>query len=160
MQALPVGVMIDQKNVDCMSQGAATLISASLGGFAGCGIIPPTNLNMKEGGRRSLSVWTYAGITAACVLFLGQAVGEIAVPSLAGVMIVVGFGTVQWKTSRDLFVDALRTKECGKCAGMVVSSLVCYRIDMASGIMLGVVAERVFGWLSDKMKKRNITLNT
>merc|ERR1719333_1128455 len=125
-------------------------ISALLGGFGGCGLVPQTVLNVKSGGGGSLSSAAYAASMAAFVLFFAPLVGQVSMVALAGIMLTVAYDTIQWGATKDLIVAALPGKEQktpgtrSEFAALIVTFILCYKVDMAVGIVSGIVTSKTF----------------
>lgn len=90
---------------DFVGQGAAGIVSGLLQGMPVAGSMSATSLVVGAGARSRLANMT-AGITIALgILLFGRLVGLIAMPALAGLLIVIGFRTLKlgqmatvWKT--------------------------------------------------------------
>merc|ERR1712048_83798 len=123
-------------------------ISALLGGFGGCGLVPQTVLNVKSGGGGPFSSAAYALSMAAFVLFLAPLVGQVSMVALAGIMLTVAYDTIQWGATKDLIVAALPGKEQktpgtrSEFAALIVTFILCYKVDMAVGIVSGIVTSK------------------
>jgi len=115
-------------------------VSCLFGGFGGCGLIPNTLLNLQSGGRGTLSGLSYAVALALFTLLAAPLIGSIPLASLAGVMLTVGISTVQPAATIDGAKAALSGAPGGVVdfVALIATGLVCYFVDMASGIGLGV----------------------
>jgi len=146
---------VPSRSVIATSVGCA--ISGVLGGFGGCGLIPQTVLNMKSGGGGPLSSLVYGVSMAAFVLVFAPLVAQITTASLAGLMFTVAAATIQWdftlKTLKKAF-GALTGRNAPGSEGtgdaplidlttLSVTTALCYKVDMGTGIVLGVVLEKV-----------------
>jgi len=150
------GFSVPDKSVIGMSVG--NLISSLLGGFGGCGLIPQTVLNLKSGGGGPLSSLVYAVSMSIFVLILAPLVGQVSQAALAGIMLSVAFSTVQFGPSLTILKRAFgqappaplpapgmpaEPPPLVALVSLAVTSYLCYAVDMASGIVAGVVLERV-----------------
>jgi len=123
-------------------------ISALLGGFGGCGLVPQTVLNVKSGGGGALSSAAYAISMASFVIFFAPLVGQVSMVALAGIMLTVAYDTIQWDATKDLIVAALPGKEQktpgtrSEVAALIVTFILCYKVDMAVGIVSGVLTSK------------------
>eukprot|EP00802_Teleaulax_amphioxeia_P010287 Tamp_10313.p1 GENE.Tamp_10313~~Tamp_10313.p1 ORF type:complete len:530 (-),score=53.03 Tamp_10313:467-1990(-) len=119
---------------------SSNLVSCLFGGFGGCGLIPNTLLNLQSGGRGTLSGLSYAVALALFTLLAAPLIGSIPLASLAGVMLTVGISTVQPAATIDGAKAALSGAPGGVVdfVALIATGLVCYFVDMASGIGLGV----------------------
>jgi len=128
---------------------AGNVASAALGGFGGCGLIPQTLLNAQSGGRGALSAIGYAASMGGCVVLAAPAIGAIPVASLAGVMLAVAFATVQVEGTTAAIKAATpvggrwNTAAVADLVALLAASMVCFFVDMAAGIVLGVALTKV-----------------
>ena len=76
---------------DFVGQGAANLISGMLQGMPVAGSLSATSLVTSAGARSRLANISAGVIIALAILLFGRLVGLIAMPVLAGLLIVVGF---------------------------------------------------------------------
>mmetsp|Transcript_6665 Transcript_6665/g.17367 ORF Transcript_6665/g.17367 Transcript_6665/m.17367 type:complete len:235 (-) Transcript_6665:83-787(-) len=127
-------------SIAAMAGGNA--ISAALGGFGGCGLIPQTLLNSQAGGQKRLSAAAYAIAMASFVVFAAPLVGEVPLAALAGVMITVGAATVQWVPTASAIKDIFELKRLPAAAALLTATAVCFEVDMAFGIWLSIAVER------------------
>jgi len=148
----------------CMSMALGNTVSALFGGFGGCGLIPQTLLNIQSGGRGTISVLSYAFIMAVSILFSSSLIKMVPTSTLAGVMILVALRTIQWKPTAHALNGALnsmkstRTNEKGSnnsdalasFVALAASSFVCYNVDMGSGIILGVLLDKMLPTVFDR----------
>lgn len=85
---------------DFTGQGAANIAAGIFQGMPVGGSLSATAL-VKSGGAKSRFANIFAGITIAVALLLfGGAISAIAMPALAGLLIVVGFGTFKFEDIR------------------------------------------------------------
>ena len=64
--------------------GLGNAVSALMGGFGGCGLIPNTVLNARAGGKGALSAIGYAVFLSLAVVTAAPAIGSIPLAALAG----------------------------------------------------------------------------
>jgi SulP family sulfate permease len=90
---------------DFVGQGAASLVSGLFQGTAVAGSLSATALVTGAGARSRFANLTAGVVIASAILLLGRYVGLIALPALAGLLIVVGVRTLKpvqvamvWKT--------------------------------------------------------------
>jgi len=152
------GFSVPDKSVIALSVGS--MVSSLLGGFGGCGLIPQTVLNMKSGGGGPLSSLVYAVSMAVFVLILAPLVGQVSQAALAGIMLSVAFSTVQFGPSLTIIKRAFgmappvplpapgmpaEPPPLVALVSLAATSYLCFKVDMATGIVAGVVLERVLG---------------
>lgn len=132
------------ENKTCKAMAIGNMVSGLFGGFGGCGMIPQTLLNVQSGGRGVTSVLAYCGVMAMSVLFFSSLINKVPLASLAGVMILVAMKTIRWQQTGTAFSKALKPQEGTQSSALrdlvavVATSLVCYNVDMGTGIILGV----------------------
>jgi hypothetical protein len=83
-------------------------MSALVGGFGGCGLIPNTLLNGKSGGEGYASSYSFALFLSIFIIFFAPIIGAIPTSALGGLMINVAFNTFDWKQTYHLIKDAFR----------------------------------------------------
>ena len=90
---------------DFIGQGAANVACAVTGGMPVGGSASASAINAAAGARTRLAPMIAAATMAVVVLLFGSAVGYLAMPALAGLLILVGFRTIKpddirsvWKT--------------------------------------------------------------
>jgi SulP family sulfate permease len=126
-------------NKELIGQGIGNMFAGIIGGLPGAGATMRTVININSGGKTQLS-GVFAGLFLAAILLgLGQLVGHIPNAVLAGILITVGLGIIDYKGIKHLksipradaiimfmvlfltvFVDLL----VAVAAGMVLSSFV------------------------------------
>lgn len=90
----PDGALPDASR-DFIGQGVANLVSGTFQGTPVGGSMSATSL-VTAAGARSRFANIFAGITMAiAILVFGRAIGLIAMPALAGLLIVIGFGALK-----------------------------------------------------------------
>lgn len=89
-------------NRELIGQGIGNVGAALIGGLPGAGATIRTVVNVNAGGRTKLSGVIAASLLAAILLGLGSLVGYIPKPVLAGILITVGIGVIDYKGLRDL----------------------------------------------------------
>ncbi|HEY6280145.1 MAG TPA: SulP family inorganic anion transporter [Streptosporangiaceae bacterium] len=90
---------------DFIGQGAANLIAGVFQGMPVGGSMSASSLNKAAGARSRLSLMIASVVMAAVILAFAGLVGHIAMPALAGLLILVGYRTIKpadlwsvWKT--------------------------------------------------------------
>jgi SulP family sulfate permease len=126
-------------NRELIGQGIGNVAAGIIGGLPGAGATMRTVININSGGKTRLSGVIAGLLLAAILLGLGQLVGHIPNAVLAGILITVGIGIIDYKGMKHIrhiprpeavimfivlgltvFVDLL----VAVAAGMVLSSLV------------------------------------
>ncbi len=131
-----------QNNRECMSQGAANIITGFFGGMGGCAMIGQSMINMKSGAR-----WRLSGALAAIFLLIYILVASplieiIPIAALTGVMFVVVIGTFSWSSLR-----IIRKVPVSDAFVMILVSGVTVVTDLAIAVIVGVIVSAlVFAW--------------
>ncbi|MXO65944.1 SulP family inorganic anion transporter [Altericroceibacterium endophyticum] len=128
------------KQREAGGQGIANIGAAFFGGMGGCAMIGQSVINVTSGGRTRLSTMT-AGVTLLILLaLLGPWVGQVPMPSLVAVMIMVSIGTFSWNSIPNLRIHPL-TSSFVMIATVVV---VVATHNLALGVLVGVLLSGVF----------------
>lgn len=133
----------DEPNRSIIGLGIGNLLSAFVGGFGGCGLIPNTLLNGASGGRGPFSVLSYSISMALSVLLFTKALELIPMAALAGLMVTVAINTMEWKESFHLLKHSLQApQQFLDCMAMIVTTYLCYKKDMGLGVIVGTMIAR------------------
>ena len=129
------------KNRECIGQGIANIVAGLFGGMAGCAMIGQSVINVKSGGRGRLSTFVAGAFLLFLLLVLGDdLVGQIPMPALVAVMIMVSIGTFSWASLGDL-----RTHPRRSSIVMLATVLIVVGThDLALGVVVGVLLSGVF----------------
>jgi sulfate permease, SulP family len=119
---------------DFTGQGAANLVSGLFQGTAVGGSMSGTAIVTSAGAQSRLANLTAGVVIALAILLFSRYVGLIAMPALAGLLIVVGFRTLKlgqvamvWKTG--LMQEAV----------MVLTFVFCLLLPLQYAVLLGVL---------------------
>jgi sulfate permease, SulP family len=80
---------------DFVGQGAANVASGLLQGMPVGGSVSASSLNVAAGSRSRQSLLVAAVVMAVVIVALGDAVGRLAMPALAGLLVLIGVRTVK-----------------------------------------------------------------
>jgi SulP family sulfate permease len=80
---------------DFVGQGAANIASGVLQGMPVGGSVSASALNKEAGAQTRSSLFIAAVVMAVVIVAFGDAVGDIAMPALAGLLILIGIRTVK-----------------------------------------------------------------
>ena len=90
---------------DFIGQGAANVIAGIFRGMPVGGSMSATSLNRAAGARSRIALMIASGVMAVVIIAFAGLVGHIAMPALAGLLILVGYRTIKpddlgsvWKT--------------------------------------------------------------
>ena len=87
---------------ELVGQGIGNMGSALIGGLPGAGATMRTVINVNSGGKTRLSGVIAGLLLLAVLLGLGRLVGNIPNPVLAGILITVGIGIIDYKGLRHI----------------------------------------------------------
>ena len=89
-------------NKELIGQGIGNMASACIGGLPGAGATMRTVVNVKAGGRNKLSGVIHGVLLLALLLGAGPLAEKIPLTVLAGILITVGIGIIDYKGFRQL----------------------------------------------------------
>lgn len=89
-------------NRELVGQGIGNMIGGLFGGLAGAGATMRTVVNVKSGGRTQISGMVHSLFLLAILLGLGSLVKFVPLSVLAGILITVGWGIIDFKGFKDL----------------------------------------------------------
>ncbi len=89
-------------NKELIGQGIGNMVSGLFCGIAGAGATMRTVVNVKSGGRTQLSGMFHSLLLIAILLGLGSLVKYVPLSVLAGILITVGWGIIDFKGFKDL----------------------------------------------------------
>ena len=131
-----------QNNRECMSQGAANILTGFFGGLGGCAMLGQSMINMKSGARWRLSGAIAALLLLAYILVASSLIEQIPIAALVGVMFVVVIGTFSWSSLR-----IIRKVPISDAFVMILVSAVTVATDLAIAVIVGVIVSAlVFAW--------------
>ncbi len=123
---------------DFVGQGAANVTAGIFGGMPVGGSLSATAL-VRNAGARSRFANIFAGLTIALMLLLlGDLVGQLAMPALAGLLIVVGFQTLK-PHKIDLVLRTGRTQAVILTTTFVFTLVIPLQYAVLLGIALSVL---------------------
>ncbi|MCD2323406.1 SulP family inorganic anion transporter [Sphingomonas sp. IC-56] len=128
------------KRRECMGQGGANMVAALAGGMGGCAMIGQSVINVTSGGRARLSTFTAGAFLMFLLAVLGPWVGQIPMPALVAVMIMVSIGTFSWNSIPNL----RRHPPTSSVVMLVTVAVVVATRDLAQGVLAGVLLSGIF----------------
>ena len=121
-------------NKELIGQGIGNAIAGLFCGLPGAGATMRTVVNVKSGGRTQISGMVHAVLLLAVLLGLGSLVKYVPLSVLAGILITVGWGIIDFKGFKDLFkipkADAVV---------LVVVFLITVFVDLLTAVGIGMV---------------------
>lgn len=119
---------------ELIGQGIGNIVSGLVGGIAGAGATMRTFVNIRSGGSTPLSGATHALVLLTLVLGLGTLAESIPLAVLAGILLHVGWGIIDW--------DYLRRLRKARRAGMSIMLTVLVLtvlVDLMTAVAIGIV---------------------
>jgi SulP family sulfate permease len=131
---------ITDRKQECIGQGLSNFFTGFIGGMAGCAMIGQSMINIKSGGRGRLSTFVAGAMLLVFCVGLGDWVGEIPMPALVAIMIMVSVGTFSWASLANL-----RTHPRSSSIVMLVTvGTVIFTHNLAIGVGIGVLLSGIF----------------
>lgn len=121
-------------NKELIGQGIGNAVAGLFCGLPGAGATMRTVVNVKSGGRTQFSGMIHAILLLAILLGLGSVVKYVPLSVLAGILITVGWGIIDFKGFKDL----LRIPKADAVV-LVVVLLVTVFIDLLTAVGIGMV---------------------
>ncbi len=130
------GVVGDRhnSNTELIGNGVANIITPFFGGIPATGAIARTMANINNGGRTPIAGITHTVVLLLVLLLLGDLVGLIPMPCLAGVLIVVAYNMSGWRTIRSMCRQSR-----GDIAVLFVTLLLTVIFDLTIAIEVGLI---------------------
>ncbi|MEE9384670.1 MAG: SulP family inorganic anion transporter [Nannocystaceae bacterium] len=89
-------------NRELIGQGIGNFVGGVIGGLPGAGATMRTVVNVRSGGRTRLSGIIHGALLLAILLGLGPLAALIPKPVLAGILVTVGIGIIDYKSLKQL----------------------------------------------------------
>ena len=121
-------------NQELIGQGIGNAIAGLFCGLPGAGATMRTVVNVKSGGRTQISGMVHALLLLAILLGLGGLVKYVPLSVLAGILITVGWGIIDFKGFKDL----LRIPRADAVV-LIVVFLVTVFVDLITAVGIGMV---------------------
>ena len=128
------------KRRECAGQGGANVVAALFGGMGGCAMIGQSVINVTSGGRGRLSTFVAGAFLLFLLAVLGPWVGQIPMPALVAVMIMVSIGTFSWASLANL----RRHPPTSSAVMLVTVAVVVATRDLSLGVLAGVLLSGIF----------------
>jgi SulP family sulfate permease len=121
-------------NRELVGQGIGNMISGLFCGIAGAGATMRTVVNVKSGGRTQISGMVHSLLLLAVLLGLGRYVRYVPLSVLAGILITVGWGIIDFKGFKDL----LKIPRADAVVLIIVFLLTVF-VDLLTAVGIGMV---------------------
>ncbi|MGX0026021.1 sulfate permease, SulP family [Staphylococcus cohnii] len=128
------------KNKESRGQGIANIITGFFGGMGGCAMIGQSVINVKSGANSRLSTFTAGIVLIFMIIVLGDVVVQIPMPILAGIMVMVSIGTVDWNS----FKYIKKAPKTDALVMILTVIIVLMTHNLAIGVIVGVVFSALF----------------
>ncbi|MBQ9416997.1 MAG: SulP family inorganic anion transporter [Bacteroidales bacterium] len=121
-------------NRELIGQGIGNAVAGLFCGLPGAGATMRTVVNVKSGGRTQLSGMVHALLLLSVLLGLGSLLQYVPLSVLAGILITVGWGIIDFKGFRDL----LKIPRADAVV-LIVVFLVTVFVDLLTAVGIGMV---------------------
>lgn len=125
------------KKREAMGQGGANIVAALFGGMGGCAMIGQSVINVTSGGRGRFSTFVAGAFLLAV---LGPWVGQMPMPALVAVMLMVSIGTFSWNS----ILNLRRHPPTSSVVMLVTVVVVVATRDLSMGVLAGVLLSGIF----------------
>lgn len=123
-----------QPNRELCAQGAANISSALIGGLPGSGTMGASMVNLKSGAQTRVSGILEGVLVLLAALVLNAVIAWVPIPSLAGILVVIGIRMIDLEPLR--FLESRRTAlDFAVVLGVVVIAL---SVDLIAASAAGV----------------------
>ena len=140
---------------ECITQGAANIVTGFFGGMGGCAMIGQSMINISSGARRRLSGIVAAVFLLIFILFGSSIIESIPLAALVGVMFMVVVGTFAWSSFRIM----TKIPKIDAVVVIIVSGMTVAH-DLAIAVLVGVILSALtYCWKSAKQISVNKSFN-
>ena len=124
---------------EMFGQGLGNIAAGITGGLAGS-VAPGALVNAASGGRSPIAGLTVAGMILVSILFLGPVAELIPFAALAGIMMVIGWGMIDWR-----LVKRLHRIPRSYAFVMLVTFCLVLFAGLTTAIVIGLVVAALAG---------------
>ncbi len=128
------------KRRECAGQGVANIAAAMVGGMGGCAMIGQSVINVTSGGRGRLSTLAAGATLLFLLAVLGPLVGQVPMPALVAIMLMVSVGTFSWNSIPNIAHHPWQSSVV--MVATVVVVVVTH--NLALGVLVGVLLSGIF----------------
>lgn len=121
-------------NKELLGQGIGNLLAGLLGALPGAGSAFRTMANIRGGGRTPLSGVIHSVLLLCLLLAAGRLIGYVPASVLAGILIYIGLGIVDWD-----YIRQFRTAPRGGVLIMITVWLIAVFVSVVTAVAVGVV---------------------
>jgi SulP family sulfate permease len=121
-------------NTELIGQGVANMVVPFFGGIPATGAIARTMANINNGGKTPIAGVVHTLVLLLVLLFLGDIVGRIPMPCLAGVLVMVSYNMSGWRT-----IASMCKKSVEGVTVLFVTLLLTVFFDLTLAIEVGLI---------------------
>lgn len=122
-------------NKELIGQGIGNAVAGLFCGIAGAGATMRTVVNVKSGGRTQISGVVHSLLLLSILLGLGSLVKFVPLSVLAGILITVGIGIIDFRGFKDL-----KKVSRSDAAVLIIVFVVTVLVDLLTAVGIGMVA--------------------
>ena len=123
---------------ELLGQGLGNMVTGFIGGLPGAGATPSTVANIVAGGWTIVSGIIAVGVLVVMVVLLGEYVASIPNAVLAGILIKVGWDTIDWR-----FVTRILHVQREHLMVMLLTLVLTVFLDLLTAVVVGMIAAAV-----------------
>ena len=128
------------KSRECIGQGLGNILTAFIGGMAGCALVGQSIINTKSGGRTRLSTFFVGIFFMIYIVFFIDIVKIIPIAAVIAVMVMIAITTVNWKS-----IYTIPKNSITETIVMIVTvAIVLATSNLAIGVVIGVILHYIF----------------
>jgi len=143
-------------NQELVGQGIGNSIAAVFGAIPGAGATIRTLVNINSGGKTKISGMVAALLLLTIMLFLGPIASKIPAAVLAGILVTVGIGVMDYKGLR-----AIRRAPISDVLVMLIVLVLAVSIDLVMAVGFGMVmSSLIFMKKMGDINKMNTSLSS
>jgi SulP family sulfate permease len=90
-------------NVELVGQGIANIVTGLFSGMPVTGVVARSGVNVQSGAKTRLAAMFHALLLAVAVMFLSGHISRVPLAALAGLLCVIGFRLLEFKTLLELY---------------------------------------------------------
>ena len=146
-------------NKELIGQGIGNSIAGLIGGLPGAGATMRTVVNINSGGKTRLSGVVHGLILLVILLGAGAYAKFIPLPVLAGILVTVGVGIIDYRSLRDI-----RLIPRADAVIMISVMMLTVLVDLLQAVAVGMVMAAIWfmkqmGDMSEQKSKGDILIN-
>ena len=123
---------------ELIGQGIGNMAAGVFGGLVSCGAMMRTAVNIKSGGRTKLSGIIHSIFLILVIIFLAPAASKIPLAVLAGILVKVGIGIIDYK-----FLRLLKVAPRNDLLVMLLVFLITIFDDLILAVGVGVILSSI-----------------